>query len=726
MTNIKRKTTFIVLGIVIILSAIYTGAGIYWSHRSIVESQNDFHRRLDNSYDLIYKRLDSYLCKRLSGLLSQNDILQAFRDRDRSRLYEITRKKFQVIARELPGFPILHFHTPDHKSFLRVHKQELYGDDLTVIRPMITHAIDTQQELRGFEVGKFAVTYRVVRPVYYDGEFLGVLEIGGDIDFIINELQEFFGLRSAFFTRTENLTAYQLKKNFKQVRDWVLFSSGSDQLFEQLDTPDFVSEFRQKIHDRTYVFFRSAPIVNYEGHEIGRLIFSHDITAATSRQHKMVIHTVTLAIILIALVALVLEKSLGRLVADLEASNRRARVAEKAKGEFLANMSHEIRTPMNAIIGMTDLALDTPLNEKQRYLLGSVKTASDSLLGLLNDILDFSKIEAGQLVLDEYSFSIAELLDSIKRILAIAVTEKNLSLRIEADFGKIPPYVRGDEMRLRQVLINLVNNAIKFTEQGDIVIKLEPGMHVDPNTVLLHFSVIDSGVGIPHDKQELIFASFHQADSSTARKYGGTGLGLAICKQLVELMGGRLWLESEPGKGSNFQFTVALGLSEQVAPEENEQQVAPIVRRLRILLVEDNPLNRELGRIILEQGGHHVESAQDGLVGLQALAAAEHGFDVVLMDVQMPVMDGYQATAIIRVCEQGGTPGEGITAELSVRLRNVLHGNHLPIVAMTANAMRGDRERCLEAGMADYLTKPFLPEKVATTLQRVTGNGREN
>ena len=722
MTNIKRKTTLIVLGIVVILSGIYTGTGIYWSHQSIAENQKEFHQRFEKSYDLISKRLDSYLSKRLKGLLGQDDIVLAFRDRDRERLYALTKKKFQVIKKELPGFPILHFHTPDHKSFLRFHKPAVYGDDLTTIRPMITHAIDTQQEVKGFEVGKYAIIYRVVRPIFYHGEFLGVLEIGGDIEFIIKELQQFFGLQSGFFTREENLSSYQEEKSFEKVNDWLLFSSSDRQLFAQIDRLDVGSENRQTINGRSYVFLNSTPILNFESRFIGNLVFSHDITTVTSRQKKIIFQTLGMAILLISVVALVLDKSLGRLVADLEASNQRALRAEKAKGEFLANMSHEIRTPMNAILGMTELALDTSLDDQQQYLIGSVKTASDSLLGLLNDILDFSKIEAGQLHLDEHAFSIAALLDSVKAIMAIAVEEKKLSLQVQADFGVIPGYVQGDELRLRQVLINLVNNAIKFTEHGTITIKVERA-RIATKMAVLHFSVIDSGVGIPSDKQEAVFASFNQADSSTARKFGGTGLGLAISKQLVELMGGRLWLESEPGKGSNFQFTVPLEVGEEIAGEQDEQPSVPALRKLRILLVEDNQLNRELAQIVLERDGHQVKIAVDGLAGLQAIADG-NSFDVVLMDVQMPVLDGYGASGVIRACEQGHPPGEDLPVELVGKLRDALHGRHLPIIAMTANAMRGDREKCLEAGMDDYLTKPFLPEQVASALQLVVGKGK--
>ncbi|MFC1512967.1 ATP-binding protein [Thermodesulfobacteriota bacterium] len=720
--NIKRKTTLIVMSIIVCLSAIHAGAAIYWSHRSLAEEQLEHRRLFERSYEQIATRLDNYLSKRMNGLLVQPEILRAFRDRDRERLYALIAKKFQVIRKELPGFPILHFHTPDHKSFLRVHKPGLFNDDLEEVRPMVARAIHSRLEEKGFEVGKFAIIYRVVRPVFYEGEFLGVLEIGGDIGYLMRELRLLFGLPSAFFATRESLDSYRLSKDLKNLSGRLLFSSNNEHLFDQIESIDFVNGGKKEIGGREYAFLVSDPIVDFKGNLIGNIVSLHDLSRVNALQHQIILQTLVMSVFLLILVSIVLEKSFGRMVADLEASNRLAMKAEKAKGEFLANMSHEIRTPMNAIIGMTGLALKTPLNDRQQFLIGSVKTASDSLLGLLNDILDFSKIEAGQLQLDMNVFSISALVDSVQSIMMVAAADKDLGLHVHADIESLPKFVEGDELRLRQVLVNLVNNGIKFTEQGSVEIHVVPVPGISDSTkVWLRFSVADTGIGIAGDQQDSIFTSFRQADSSTARQYGGSGLGLAICKQLVEMMGGRIWLESALEKGARFYFTVPLAVADKAVPEQNEESVIALAKQMSVLLVEDNMANRDLARIVLEGDGHAVTTAVDGLDALKVVA--EQNFDVVLMDVQMPVMDGHTACGIIRRCELGVGEIENITPELQEKLTNRLGGSHLAIVAMTANAMQGDKEKCLQAGMDDYLTKPFLPQQVASALQRVAGSG---
>ena len=721
MLNIKRKTTLIVMSIIVGLSAVHAGSAIYWSHRSAVEEQAEQRLQFERSYEQIASRLDNYLSKRVNGLLVQDDILKAFRDRDRNKLYSLTEKKFEVIRKELPGYPILHFHTPDHKSFLRVHKPNFFDDELKALRPMVTKVIHTRKEEKGFEVGKFAIIYRVVRPVFYNGEFLGVLEIGGDIGFVMNELRLLFGLPSAFYATPESLATYKLGKEFKQVSGRLLYSTNNEPLFNEIEQINFKNGGKQEIDGKQFALLVSDPIVDTNGRLLGNIVSLHDLSRMNALQRKSIVQTMVMTVFLLLLVSVVLEKSFGRMVADLEASNRLAMKAEKAKGEFLANMSHEIRTPMNAIVGMTRLALKTPLDERQQYLIGSVKTASDSLLGLLNDILDLSKIEAGQLQLDKHVFAISSLLDSVRSMLTIAAVDKNLELRVADEFGDLPEFVEGDELRLRQILVNLVSNAIKFTPRGSVEVKVgRESADLGAGMVLARFSVMDTGIGIPLEHQDAIFTIFRQGDSSTARQFGGTGLGLAICKQLVEVMGGSIWLESEPGKGASFHFSVPLAVAKKIDQERQEKLFDVGVRQLRILLVEDNMANRELARMVLEEAGHAVATAVDGLDALRVVA--EQDIDAVLMDVQMPVMDGYAACGIIRDCEQGKEVGD-VHPDLVNRLTDRLRGGHLAIIAMTANAMQGDKEKCLQAGMDDYLTKPFLPDQVAAALRQAGNAG---
>ncbi len=524
---------------------------------------------------------------------------------------------------------------------------------------------------------------------------------------------------------------------------------------------------------------------------------------------------------------------------ELRRSREEARGASLAKSEFLANMSHEIRTPMNGVIGMIELALESPLTAVQRDYLSAARASAESLLTVLNDILDFSKIEARMIQLDPVRFALQDSVTDIVASLALPAHRKGLELGCRVP-ASLPPTVVGDLGRLRQVLVNLVSNAVKFTEKGEVVVEVREESRSEGGLVL-HFSVRDTGIGIPRNKREAIFSAFVQADGSTTRKYGGTGLGLAITARLVEIMGGRIWVESRVGRGSTFHFTLRLGLPKE--PERPRAEVEPralrdlpvlvvddnatnrtilremlvgwgmdpveaaggraglaalakrraagrpfrlalvdanmpgldgfaLVKRLdaaagpavimltsadrrgdlpraralgvsaylvkpvkpsdlfdaiirifgaaqadapppelitdqtiraerprfRILLAEDNPINQKVATHVLERRGHTVVTASDGRRALECLA--QDRFDLVLMDVQMPVMDGFEATAAIRKKERA-TSG------------------HLPVVAMTAHAMKGDRERCLAAGMDDYLSKPLRPEELFRTMDRL-------
>ena len=426
---------------------------------------------------------------------------------------------------------------------------------------------------------------------------------------------------------------------------------------------DMASSMEVDLPERGWFDVRVFPLRDRLGRLVGRLVSLRDINKQKRAQE------------------------------DLAEVNKRLAIASQAKSEFLANMSHEIRTPMNGILGMTDFLIESGLNPEQFDFASTVKNCADSLLVIVNDILDFSKVEAGKLILEELPFDPRQTLEAFHKVMAPRAHQKGLAYECQVD-SAVPLVLRGDPGRLRQILNNLVGNAIKFTSAGEVSIRVE-ALEISENGTVLRFLVRDTGIGITPEVAAILFHPFIQADASTTRRFGGTGLGLAISKQLAKLMDGEIGVESGPG-GSTFWFSVRLGRESQLGRAAANRLPSPSGRKLHILLAEDNAVNQMMAVRILNKLGHVVDVAANGKEALASLR--RNPYDLVLMDIQMPEMDGIEATRRIR-------DGETVRPDI-------------PVIALTAHAMKEDRERCLAAVMDDYVSKPIQREELLGAIAR--------
>lgn len=436
-----------------------------------------------------------------------------------------------------------------------------------------------------------------------------------------------------------------------------------------------IEEFIQQEEKEVWLTSNLAPFRDTEGEIIGLVGISWDITERKKHEN------------------------------ELQYAKEQAEEGTRAKSEFLANMSHEIRTPMNGIIGMAEILKQASLGEEETENLEILISSTRSLLSLVNDILDISKIEAGKLELEIEDFEIRKVLKDIENILYIKAEEKILDYKTFIN-PNVPDFLRGDPSRLKQIILNLVNNAVKFTKKGFVHIFIDD-LEEHADEVALMIKVVDSGIGISDDGKKNLFQLFSQVDTSTTKNYGGTGLGLSIAKRLVMMMQGEIGFESKQDKGSTFWFTVKLEKCSQkiVSPESAKKKPVPdkkAFKMLSILLAEDNEINQKIIQYSLTNAGYKVDIANNGQEAIDMYHAGN--YDLVLMDVQMPILDGFEATAHIRNIESA-----------------ILNGIHrTPIVALTANAMKGDREKCLDAGMDEYLSKPFTPNDLISIIRSVT------
>ncbi|MCM2359823.1 MAG: PAS domain S-box protein, partial [Geobacteraceae bacterium] len=558
------------------------------------------------------------------------------------------------------------------------------------VRHLVAISMDITERKRSEEALRAsAVRFRTVADFTYDWEYWQAED--KSIVYIAPSCERITGHAAAEFYRNPKLLEEIIHPEDRRLMTDHLHGLTVNNELQQIDfrivRPD--GQLR-------WISHICQPVSGEAGEPLGRRVTNRDVT-----ERKMMEEALRLAKEGAEAARHDLESTNRRLEEAVENANRlalQARFADQAKSEFLANMSHEIRTPMNGVIGMTGLLLGTGLNPAQAEYAEIIRTCGNSLLTLINDILDFSKIEAGKLDLEIIDFDLRTALEDTVDLLAVKAEEKQLEL-VNIVHHDVPSLLCGDPGRLRQILINLAGNAIKFTERGEVVIRATLDEESD-SRVTIRFSVSDTGIGIPRDRLDSLFSCFTQVDASMTRKYGGTGLGLAISRRIAEMMGGSMGVESAPGKGSTFWFTAvfskpaagsikACGADRSLPLITRYSAAEEKKRMMRILVVEDNPVNMKVALRILEKLGYPADGVFNGKEALAALELIP--YRLVFMDVQMPEMDGLEATE-------------------TLRRREAASGGRIPVIAMTAHAMKGDRERCLAAGMDDYLAKPVQPD----------------
>jgi len=653
-------------------------------------------------------------------------------DRTRKRLMEHVEATWRV-SRDSFGLRQLHFHIgPGSLSFLRAHRPNKFGDRMDRLRHVIVDTNSDGKSRYGFEIGRVYSGLRGVVPVFApeaaggEQNQVGAVEVGAAFDHLFSVMdRQLHGGIAALLRQDQfqgKMWEDEIRNTFSISIDrckCAVDSSSRDEIGDILRAyagplPDlsgkpFMLTF-SRIKGR-HLALTHLPLRDYlaekrgDGSSVGRILMWRDVTAereiyANSVRNILGVGVFGYLIIEILLYWAVrftdsrLQRVIDEQTRDLRMLTEKAEEASRTKSTFLANMSHEIRTPMNAIIGMTQLALESAPDQRQKNYLVKIENASSTLLAIINDLLDISKIEADRLELEVADFRLFTLLEHVSAVTAVAAGEKALQFEFTAA-PEVPDQLRGDPQRLEQVLLNLTHNAVKFTERGGVTLAVDLADRKEEK-VWLHFSVCDTGIGIPAEHREILFEPFEQLESAVGGSYGGTGLGLAICKKLVEIMGGEIRLESTPGQGSCFHVDVPLELAgSRVAEQEGVEDSAcrERLRGCRILLVEDNPLNQELATELLVRIGVQVVLAVDGEEALHTLQ--QQSFDGVLMDLRMPRMDGITAAREIRK---------------QARFQD------LPIIAMTANVMREDRRQVEAAGMNAHIGKPFLPHQMYCTL----------
>ncbi len=640
---------------------------------------------------------------------------EKIRDKYRDELF----KKLTPLYKDLKVYGIkqFHFHFPDTTSFLRFHKPNKYGDSLKDIRESLVIVNKELRFVQGFEEGRIFNGYRFVYPLIYKGQHIGSVETSIGFNAINNISKEIYHTYQYMILNKDIVKG----KVFSGERKNYDFSSVSDGFYHEVNsfvnykksfdnkpyivTPKVFDQLNTKIKttiddsvfleynpfvefiqiDSIYYFVSFLPIKNIKKENIGYVISYERCDCVDGILFEFYIKILLILFLFITLMIFlyknnVSKKALEKLTKIANKERDNAINSAKSKSEFLANMSHEIRTPLNAVLGFIGLLKEESRGRKSEQYVDIIENSSLSLLKIIEDILDFSKIESGKLDIDKIDFNAKAEFEVITHIFDVKCSQKNISLILNLN-DNLPQIINTDPLRIKQIISNLLSNAIKFTDEGKKII-----IDINYKNKLLLVSVKDEGIGISKDKFSHIFESFNQEDSSTTRKYGGTGLGLSISSELVKLLGGELKLKSEIGIGSEFYFSIPITIGKEFKIKIDKKEKINFKSK-KILLVEDNKANQMFMKVILKGIDLEFDIANDGLEAIEIFKTNK--YNAILMDENMPNMNGIEATRKI----------------LEYEKQNSL--NHTPIIALTANALKGDRERFIEAGMDEYMTKPL-------------------